>query len=175
MAGRGKPGPARTKLVQLELDAILGHIDRGHGRMRACQLAGINYKTFARRLAESPELRDRVVQAERARAEDCVKVVYDLREHDEALVRLSAAKAYLHRDDRQREARRAIRDRLRQQQGSQEQCKAILPQVIEVLSRYCPPDQHEAMLADLERLADEEDATARVVEPGPRSYGVRGA
>src|SRR3954469_6852223 len=127
MAGPGRRGPARTKLVQSELDAILGHIDRGHGRMRACQLAGINYKTFSRRLKERQDLRDRVVQAERARAEDCVKSLYDLREHVDPAVRISAAKAYLHRDDRQREARRAIRMRAQEQEGGGKDWEEVLP------------------------------------------------
>ncbi len=109
MAGKGRPGPARTKLCHSELNQILDLMAQGHGRMRACTMAGVSYRTFQKRLADDSDLRDRVVQAERARVDDMTKLVYDLKDHEDASIRLNAAKVFLHRDDRQREARRAMR------------------------------------------------------------------
>jgi hypothetical protein len=61
-------------------------------------------------MAEDQNLRDQVVQAEGARVDDMTKLICDLRDNPDPTVRLSAAKAFLHRHDRQREARNAIRE-----------------------------------------------------------------
>ncbi len=73
---------------QSEMHKVLELMPQGHGRMPACTMTRVAYRTFQKRMAEGGELRNRVVQAERARVGDVTKLVYDLKDHEDASVRL---------------------------------------------------------------------------------------
>jgi hypothetical protein len=164
MAGSGKRSPAASKLGHSKVAEILSLLAEGHGRMRACLMSKVAYRTFQKRMAEDLDLRDQVLQAERARVDDFVKTIYDLRNHSEALVRLSAAKAYLHRDERQREARRAVRDRRQGlPQTVNDRPSSYLPTLLKVLKRYVPEDRLLELADELERVASQLDCN----EVGP--------
>src|SRR4051794_13505807 len=95
MAGLGRPGPAPMELGHSALGEILGHIGRGYGRQRACELAGVPYRTFRRRLSGAPDLLDQVATAEGARAGECQKRLFDLGSHPNPMVAIAALKAFL--------------------------------------------------------------------------------
>ena len=115
---------------------------QGHGRTRACTMAGVAYRTFQKRLAEDTDLRDRVVQAERARVDDMTKLIFDLKDHEDASIRLNAAKAFSHRDDRQREASAGHPGAAGGEWGrrSGRKVSATMTRVVDVLWKFCPAE-----------------------------------
>lgn len=156
MAGPGRRGPAPSKLGHSQVSEILAKLAEGHGRMRACLMVNVAYRTFQKRLAQDADLRDRVLQAEGARTDDCLKTLYDLRDHSEPAVRIGAAKAYLHRQDRQQEARRAIRERRQASQLSvNNRPEAYLPALMKVLEKYVHLDRFIELSEDIQRVAEE--------------------
>ncbi len=109
MKAKGRP---KTIFSNPQISEMVRLISKGQGRVTACAMMGVSYKTFQRLIREDADFAAQVNLAEAVRVEACEATLFRIgtKSYDAPVV-LRAAVAYLARRERQEAARQARRER----------------------------------------------------------------
>ena len=114
-AKRQVMGRPRSTFGDPQVAESLELIGQGHGRISACALVGVSYKTFARKFREDPEFAFQVRRAEAERIEGCEATLFQVATgRYDTPHRIRAAIAYLGRRDKLKAARIARKEKAAQ-------------------------------------------------------------